>query len=72
MIEKTFRLVGKIGWSETLEENLVYLSDKGYLRREPVTDPITGVKRWMAYVTPRGIDLMEGTIDADPGVTLSE
>lgn len=54
----------------TLEENCMYLEDKGYLRREFVKDPHAGVERWILYITPSAIDLLDGAIDPDPGVDL--
>jgi len=51
--------------------HLSYLEEKGYVSIETVSAPDMGVKRSLVKLTPKGIDLMEGTIQADPGVNLN-
>jgi hypothetical protein len=69
-LEKVFRQAGRFGAVALLEENVQYLSDKGYLRTELVRDAISGVERWMIWLTPQAIDLLDGTIPSDPGVNI--
>lgn len=49
---------------------LAYLAEKGYVQLRDVDMPDIGVKRCLAKLTARGKDLLEGSIDADPGVDL--
>jgi hypothetical protein len=67
-LEDVFRRAGRFGAIDLMEENVQYLTDKGYLRTELVRDPISGVERWMMWLTPQAIDLLDGTIPPDPGV----
>jgi hypothetical protein len=69
-LERIFRSAGLLGAVEMLEENVQYLADKAYLKKARLRDEIAGVERWMLYIAPSGIDLIEGTIDPDPGVNL--
>jgi Fe2+ or Zn2+ uptake regulation protein len=50
----------------TVERDLHYLADKGYLTLLEVEDE--GEKVLMARLSPKGKDLLDGTIPADPGV----
>ncbi len=53
-----------------LEPFLFYLADKGYISIIPVeNDEVTGIKS-LINLTAKGIDLMEGNILDDPGITL--
>ena len=55
--------------SETeLKGHLKYLLDKGYVTLEEIERH--GITRRVNYITPKGIDLLEGNISADPGVML--
>lgn len=49
---------------------LVYLQEKGYVELRDVDAPDIGIKRCLVKLTARGKDLLEGSIDADPGVDL--
>lgn len=49
---------------------LTYLEEKGYIESENVA--AYGVARRLVKLTPKGIDLIEGNIDADPGVMLRD
>jgi hypothetical protein len=69
-IEKIFWQAGRLGVAADLEENLAYLGDKGYLNLRLTRDHISGVERWLATMTPKGIDLLDGTIPPDPGVNV--
>ncbi len=59
-----------MGVAADLEEHLQYLADKGYLTKDLLKDEISGVKRWVAFITAKGIDLLDETIDPDPGVEI--
>lgn len=69
-IEAIFRQAGQLGAIDRLEENVQYLADKGYLAKELKRDDFSGVERWLVWITPRGIDLLDGLIEADPGVVV--
>ena len=55
-----------------LEIQLGYLKEKGYISCEEVKDRHTKISRNIAKLTAMGIDLMEGNIDPDPGIGLSQ
>jgi hypothetical protein len=52
-----------------VEAHLQYLEEKGYVRTSRAKLEITGTPILLATLTPRGIDLLEKTID-DPGVLI--
>lgn len=47
-----------------------YLADKGYVTVSEVGSEELGLSRILVKLTPKGIDLLEGTIPKDPGVVL--
>lgn len=49
-----------------LKAHLVYLTEKGYVRLDEIER--NRVKRRINYITPKGVDLLEGNIPEDPGV----
>lgn len=52
-----------------IKGHLKYLEEKGYIRLEVVKKK--GVQRRINYITPNGVDLIEGNIEPDPGVMLN-
>jgi hypothetical protein len=46
---------------------LQYLEDKDYIERESLHDPVYGAMI-IFRISAHGVDLIEGNIDADPGV----
>jgi hypothetical protein len=52
-----------------IEDQLNYLARKGYVRVEEVKVKGVGERR-IAYLEPKGQDLLDGSIEADPGVLL--
>jgi len=52
-----------------IEEELDYLARKGYVRLEDVEVPGVGARR-IAYLEPKGQDLLDGSIAQDPGILL--
>lgn len=53
-----------------IKAHLKYLEEKGYITTEELKQK--GVKRRINSITPKGVDLLEGNIDPDPGVLLDE
>lgn len=51
--------------------HLNYLAEKGYIRTKKIEAPGFDISRNLAQLTARGKDLLEGSIDADPGVDLN-
>jgi len=49
-----------------IKAQLKYLKNKGYIHLEEIEK--SGVKRRINYITPKGVDLLEGNIDPDPGI----
>ena len=54
-----------------LEIQLGYLKEKGYITYEKIKDRHSKISRKIARLTAKGIDLVEGNIDPDPGIGLS-
>lgn len=52
--------------------NLEYLEEKGYVRLEEKNDVRLSIARMMAYITAKGIDLLERNIPSDPGIIIIE
>lgn len=50
--------------------HLQYLEEKGYLRVEEIRT--RHYFRRVAYITPKGIDLIDGNIPEEPGIMLLE
>lgn len=68
IIEETLVDVGfHLSLSE-IKAQLKYLQHKEYIHYEELEKE--GIKRRLNWITPKGVDLVEGTIDADPGVML--
>ncbi len=53
-----------------LQSHLFYLQEKGYVQMENVGIPELDLERDMIRLTVLGKDLVEGSINADPGVIL--
>lgn len=68
VIERTLLDLGFPIGANGLKSELMYLTQKGYTRLEEIER--NGVKRRINYITPKGVDLLECTIDCDPGVML--
>ncbi|MDI3547901.1 MAG: hypothetical protein PWR10_1553 [Halanaerobiales bacterium] len=49
---------------------LIYLEEKGYVKMQEADVPGLDIFRNQAKITPKGIDLLEGNIEDDPGVDL--
>lgn len=68
VIETTLMESGFHSSLSEIKAHLQYLERKGYIRMEEVE--VGGVRRRINSITPKGVDLMEGNIDPDPGVLL--
>lgn len=51
---------------QSVQGHLLYLKDKGYITVEEVS--FAGIRRQVAKLTPKGLDLIEGNIEADVGI----
>lgn len=50
---------------------LSYLTDKGYLLKRQTPHPLKAGEMIIGYkITPSGLDLIDGNVSPDPGVTL--
>jgi hypothetical protein len=57
---------------DDIRASLQYLTDKGYLSRLESPHPYKPLEKIVGYkLLPKGIDLIDGNVDADPGITLS-
>jgi len=52
-----------------LAGHIEYLKEKGYVRVEKISGG--GLRRTVVFITPQGIDLLEGNIPEDPGIMSS-
>ena len=68
VIETTLIEAGFHASLTEIKAHLKYLEEKGYIRMEEIEK--NGVRRRINYVTPKGVDLLEGNIEPDPGVLL--
>lgn len=66
LIEETLSIAGFSCTTNEVKAHLKYLEDKGYVKFEELERG--GIKRKLNYITPKGIDLLEGNIPEDPGV----
>jgi len=69
-LQRIFQRAGRLGSFEQLEEDVRYLAEKEYLRKELLKDRESLVERWLVWITPQGIDLLDGVIGPDPGVEI--
>jgi len=69
-IYRIFRQAGSLSALDNMEENIEYLRGKGYVSSILEKEALSGVERWIVRITPMGIDLLDGTIAADPGVEI--
>jgi DNA-binding PadR family transcriptional regulator len=53
-----------------IKGHLEYLEEKGYIRMEELRVDKLKLHRVVAYITAKGIDLLEGSIPSDPGIML--
>ena len=68
VIEVTLTDLGFNVCETEVKAQLKYLSDKGYVKYEPIER--SGIVRHLNHITPKGVDLLEGSIPADPGVMI--
>ena len=59
--------------TEDIQASLEYVMDKGYIERKQQPHPFKerAVVRWYK-LKPKGMDLLEGNIDADPGILVQQ
>jgi len=56
---------------DNILSSLEYLTDKKYVLMNESPDPVVKQEKFNWYkLTPHGIDLLEGNIDADPGILI--
>lgn len=54
---------------DDIEEACIYLEKKGLVKLEYVKSEVLNIKRCIAHITPKGTDLLEGTI-TEEGIEL--
>ena len=56
---------------DDIDKSLAYLCDKGYVQKKEHPHPYKENKKITFYkITPEGIDLIEGTTEAEPGIII--
>lgn len=56
---------------DDIDKSLAYLCDKGYVQKKEHPHPYKENKKITFYkITPAGIDLIEGTSEAEPGIII--
>ncbi len=68
-LHTVFRSAGKHGVIDTLDDQIEYLIDKGYVRRDKKKSALDKDEHTFLHIRAKGTDLLEGSIDSDPGVT---
>lgn len=62
--------MGLIEKSTDIMPQVLYLKDKGYIRVDDVSKENLGGIQFVVNLTAKGVDLIEGSITPDPGVSL--
>lgn len=68
LIEITLTDLGFNCSGNEIKAQLKYLGDKGYIKHEVIVRNC--IERHLNFITPKGVDLMEGNIPPDPGVII--
>lgn len=55
-----------------IASEVVYLREKGYIESDKKPSRTLRTELWFHTITPKGIDLLEGTIPPDPGISEGE
>lgn len=56
---------------DDIEESAEYLAEKGYVSKTEGPHPYKLREKVVLYkIAPKGIDLLEGNLDSDPGITI--
>lgn len=55
-----------------IDGHIKYLEEKGYVRQKEIKCDDTGLARQLVYITPEGLDLVDGNIPSDPGIMIPE
>jgi hypothetical protein len=69
-LEGIYARAGEPRLADNVGEALLYLADKGYVAVNLQRDILSGIERRMVTITAAGIDLLDDTIDQDPGVCI--
>lgn len=67
-LENIYVRAGEHRMADNVGEALLYLTDKGYVAIGMSRDIMTGIERRIVTISAAGIDLLDHTIEADPGV----
>ena len=62
--------MGLIDKCTDIMPQVLYLKDKGYIRVDDVSKENLGGIQYLINLTAKGVDLIEGSIAPDPGVSL--
>jgi hypothetical protein len=69
-LEGIYTRAGEHRMADNVGEALLYLADKGYVAVNLQRDLLSGIERRMVTITAEGIDLLDDTIDQNPGVCI--
>lgn len=71
-VENIYMRAGEHRLADNVGEALHYLADKGYVMIHRERDTFSDVERRLVSITARGIDLLDHTIEGDPGVWVAD
>lgn len=71
-IENIYMRAGEHRLADQVGEALHYLADKGYVMIHRERDIYSDVERRLVSITAQGIDLLDRTINEDPGVWIAD
>ena len=71
-IENIYLRAGEHRLADNVAEALHYLADKGYVIIHRERETFSGVERRLVSISAQGIDLLDRTIDEDPGVWIAD
>ena len=71
VIQETMMQAGYNVSIKDVKAHIAYLQGKGYITTETIKVEGMGIERTMAKMKPKGIDLLEGNIELDPGVEVN-
>ncbi len=71
-IENIYMRAGEHRLADNVGEALHYLADKGYVMIHLERDTFSQVERRLVTISAQGMDLLDRTIDEDPGVWIAD
>ncbi len=68
LIKEILEDSGYVVSEQDIKANIDYLQGGGYIESNNITNKGLGISRTVCKLTPKGINLIEGNIEEDPGI----